>query len=97
MTSQRRKRGRPKKMTVERAEAALLASFEAARKALVTDLTISVPAAAMLLGLSKNHAYDTIHEGTFPVPTLKVGRTFRVPTRALREVLQVQESSPEAA
>jgi excisionase family DNA binding protein len=85
---------RRREMTVEEAEAALLASqIAAARKALEKDLTISVPTAALLLNISKNHAYDCINEGVFPVPTLKVGRSFRVPTRALRELLQVEESA----
>jgi excisionase family DNA binding protein len=85
-------------ITVEEAERVLLAGRMAqARRALMEDLTISVPDAAMLLGFSKNHAYNTIEEGSFPVPTIKVGRSIRVPTRALREALQVQESSPQAA
>ena len=93
-----KRKGPKREMTVEEAEAALLATRKAAaREALLKDLTVSVPIAAVLLGLSKNHAYDCIHEDTFPVPTIKVGRTIRVPTRPLREALQVQGSSPEAA
>src|SRR5262245_13414647 len=93
------KRKRAKRgMTVEEAEAALFESRKAAaREALEKELTVTVPVAAVLLGLSKNHVYDLIHENAFPVPTITLGRTFRVPTRALREVLQAQESSPEAA
>src|SRR5262245_46087007 len=93
-----KRKGPKREMTVGEAEAALLATRKAAaREALIKDLAVSVPIAAALLGLSKQHAYDCINEGTFPVPILKVGRTIRVPTRALREVLQVQGSSPEAA
>ena len=93
------KRKRPQReMTVEEAEAALLATRKAAaREALLRELTVSVPTAAVLLGLSKNHIYDCIHEATFPIPTIKVGRTIRVPTRALREALQAQESSSSEA
>jgi len=93
------KRKSPKReMTVEEAEAALLESRKAAaRAALLKELAVSVPMAAVLLALSKNHAYDLIKENKFPVPTLKLGGTYRVPTRALRDLLQVQESSPEAA
>jgi predicted DNA-binding transcriptional regulator AlpA len=83
-----------RKMTVKQAEAALLASRKAAaHDALVEELAVNVPTAALLLGLSKQHAYDCIREGTFPVPTVKIGNTIRVPTRALREKLQVQGSS----
>jgi hypothetical protein len=93
-----KKKGSRQEMTVEEAEAALLASRAAvARKALQTELTVDVPTAAVLLKISRQHAYNCINEGLFPVPILKVGRSFRVPTRALREVLQVQEPSPEAA
>lgn len=94
-----KRKGPQRGMTVEEAEAALLATRKAAaREALLRELTVSVPIAAVLLGLSKNHIYDCIHEDTFPIPTIKVGRTIRVPTRALREALQAQESSsPKAA
>jgi excisionase family DNA binding protein len=89
-----KRRRPPRKMTVEEAEAALLATRKAAaHKALQKDLAVSVPIAAVLLGLSKNHVYDCIREGTFPIPTIKIGRTFRIPTRALREKLQLQDSS----
>jgi excisionase family DNA binding protein len=93
------KRGRSRRqMTIEEAEAALFESRKAAaREALSKELAVSVPIAALLLGLSKQHAYDLIKEKTFPLPTIKLGRTFRVPTRALREALQVQEASPQAA
>jgi len=93
----KRKRSR-REMSVEEAEAALLESRKtAAREALQKELTVKVPAAAVLLGLSKQHAYDLIKENAFPVPIIKLGGTFRVPSRALRELLQVQESTPEAA
>lgn len=70
----------------------------AARRCLQAELTVNVPTAAVLLGLSRAHVYDLIHENAFPVPVIKLGRTFRVPTRALRDLLQTQEtSSPEAA
>jgi len=93
-----KRKGPKQEMTVEEAEAALLATRKAAaREALLKDLTVSVPIAAVLLGLSKNHAYDCINENKFPVPIIKVGRTIRVPTRALREALQVRELSSEAA
>jgi predicted DNA-binding transcriptional regulator AlpA len=85
-------------MTVEEAETALLGARKAAAcKALQNELTVRLPMAAMLLGLSKAHAYDLVRENAFPVPIIKLGRAIRVPTRGLRELLQVQGSTPEAA
>jgi len=93
-----KRKGAKRGMTVEEAEAALFESRKAAaRAALLKELAVSVPMAAVLLGLSKQHAYDLIRESTFPVPILKLGGTYRVPTRALRELLQVQGPSTEAA
>jgi predicted DNA-binding transcriptional regulator AlpA len=87
-----------RKMTVAEAEAALLETRKAAAcEALQNELTVRLPVAAVLLGLSKAHAYDLVRENAFPVPIIKLGRAIRVPTRALREVLQVQGSSPKAA
>lgn len=92
-----KRKGPRREMTVEEATALLESRKAAAREALERELTVTVPVAAVLLGLSKNHVYDLIHENAFPVPTIKLGRTFRVPTRALREMLLAQGSTPEAA
>ena len=93
-----KRKGPEQKMTIVEAEAALFEARKvAAHKALLKELAVSVPMAALLLGVSRVHAYDLIKENKFPVPTLKLGGTYRVPTRALRELLQVQGSTPEAA
>ena len=66
-----------------------------ARKALMSDLALSVEDAAILLGMSRNGAYDAIREGQ--IPHFKIGRCIRVPSAALRSMLQISGSSSEAA
>jgi excisionase family DNA binding protein len=82
--------------TIAEAEATLREARKAAAyKCLRAELAVNVPTAAVLLGLSRAHVYDLIHENTFPVPVIKLGRTFRVPTQALRDLLLVREVPPE--
>src|SRR5262245_30311966 len=96
MANKRKRPGR--EMTVAEAESAVREARKAAAyRCLQAELTVNVPTAAVLLQLSRAHVYDLIHENAFPVPVIKLGRTFRVPSRALRELLQVQETSPQAA
>ena len=59
------------------------------------DLALSVDDAAVLLGLSRNGAYDAIREGQ--IPHFKIGRSIRIPSAALRAMLQIDEASSEAA
>jgi excisionase family DNA binding protein len=40
------------------------------------------------LGIDRTTGYRAIREGTFPVPVIRVGRLIRVPTAALRALLQ---------
>ncbi|MEV7279770.1 DNA-binding protein [Streptomyces sp. NPDC093111] len=51
--------------------------------------TVNVTTAARALGIGVHKAYDLIREGTFPVRTLSLGSTVRVPTAALWSVLEV--------
>lgn len=39
------------------------------------------------LGIDRTTGYRAIKEGTFPVPVIRVGRLIRVPTAALRRLL----------
>jgi predicted DNA-binding transcriptional regulator AlpA len=87
-------------MTVEEAEAALFESRKAAAlAALKRELTVTLPVAAVLLKISKAHAYDLVRENAFPVPIIKLGKTVRIPTRSLRDLLGIEgsEPSPEAS
>jgi hypothetical protein len=51
-----------------------------------TELTISVPEAGKrYYGISKNASYDAAKRGE--IPTVQVGRLFRVPVRAMEAML----------
>lgn len=56
---------------------------------LALPMTVNVVTAARALGIGHNKAYELIKAGTFPVRTLPVGSTVRIPTAALWEVLGV--------
>jgi excisionase family DNA binding protein len=60
-------------------------------------LTISVPEAAQLLGVSRMTAYSAVREGT--IPSLRIGRRVLVPRVALERLLlaQADPASPAMA
>lgn len=47
------------------------------------------PTAASALGIGRTVAYELVRRGEFPVPVLRVGTQYRVPTAPLRELLGV--------
>ncbi|MDX3130829.1 DNA-binding protein [Streptomyces europaeiscabiei] len=51
--------------------------------------TVNVTTAARALGIGTHKAYNLIKKGSFPVRTLALGSTVRVPTAALWRVLGV--------
>ncbi|MFE5965702.1 DNA-binding protein [Streptomyces sp. NPDC056463] len=51
--------------------------------------TVNVTTAARALGIGVHKAYALIKEGAFPVRTLPLGSTVKVPTAALWSVLGV--------
>lgn len=51
--------------------------------------TVNVTTAARALGIGVHKAYALIRSGTFPVRTLSLGSTVKVPTAALWGVLEV--------
>jgi hypothetical protein len=51
--------------------------------------TVNVTTAARALGIGTHKAYNLIKMGSFPVQTLPLGSTVRVPTAALWRVLGV--------
>jgi Helix-turn-helix domain len=55
--------------------------------------TLSIPEAGRVLGLGRSAAYDAARRGRLPV--LWFGRVGRVPTAALRRMLE--EAVPQAA
>ncbi len=48
-------------------------------------LTLSVPAAAKILGVSRNSAYTAVHTGQ--IPSIRFGRRIFIPRVALERVL----------
>jgi excisionase family DNA binding protein len=69
-----------------------------AQTALQQDLALSVYEAAELLGTSPAHIYNMVAANTAPFPFIKIGRSIRIPTRALRDALQVEKAkAPDAA
>ena len=58
--------------------------------------TVSVEQAAELVGISRRHAYQLANSGD--LPAVRFGRTIRVPTHRLLELLAGTEPlKPEAA
>lgn len=51
--------------------------------------TVSVPETAAVLEISKGTAYSLIARGEFPVRTLRLGRSIRVPTADLARLVGV--------
>jgi predicted DNA-binding transcriptional regulator AlpA len=56
---------------------------------------ISAEEAFMELGIDRTTGYRSIRQGTFPVEVVRVGRVIRVPTRALRRLLQLDADEPD--
>jgi len=63
----------------------------AAKRALREELTVTVEDAALLLGMSRNGAYDAVKENQ--IPHIRIGRCIRVPSAALRSLLKVETSA----
>ena len=61
---------------------------------LALPATVNVVTAARALGIGHNKAYDLIKAGQFPVRTLSMGNTVRIPTAALWEALGVGSLRP---
>lgn len=53
------------------------------------------PEVFKLLGIHSSTGYQAIQDGSFPLPVIRVGRTIRVPTRAVHQLLAGQEVSSE--
>lgn len=47
------------------------------------------------LGIDRSTGYKAIRDGTFPVPVIHVGRLIRVPTAALRRLLEIDDDPTE--
>ncbi|WP_280356394.1 helix-turn-helix domain-containing protein [Nocardia otitidiscaviarum] len=54
----------------------------------------SVDEAADLLGVSRNNAYQAVHDGV--IPAKRVGRRWVIPRKAFHEWLESPDNIPEA-
>jgi excisionase family DNA binding protein len=61
---------------------------------ILSEPTTSVPEAGRLLGLARNGAYEAAKRGE--IPTLRLGGKIRVPTAALKKMIE-GGTSPKAA
>lgn len=56
-----------------------------------TPPTITIAAAANLLGIGRSSAYEAARTGNFPAPVLKINGRYVVPTKPLLDVLGLDE------
>ncbi len=50
---------------------------------------------ATVLGIGRTTAYELVRTGRWPTPVLRLGSRIRVPTAALRELLNLSAAEPE--
>jgi predicted DNA-binding transcriptional regulator AlpA len=55
--------------------------------------TVNVTTAGRALGIGRDKAYALVRQGEFPVRTLPLGSTVRVPTAELRRLLGVDDGA----
>jgi hypothetical protein len=55
------------------------------------------PDAARAFGLGRARAFELARRGELPFPVYRLGRSFRVPTAALRRVLGLDSEGGDAA
>lgn len=65
------------------------------------SITVSVPRAAEILGISASSAYAAVREGKFPTKVIQIGGRYVIPTKPLLELLGLDSlptnNEPEAA
>ena len=76
-------------MTAQEAGVRVPAGAMGLEELLSLPATVNVTTAARALGISRDKAYTLIRDGEFPVATLSLGSTVRVPTAALWKALGV--------
>ena len=55
---------------------------------------ISAEEAFRELGIDRTTGYRSIRDGTFPIEVVRIGRSIRVPTVALRRLLHLDSADP---
>ena len=61
-----------------------------------TRPVVTAEEAFVELGIDRSTGYKSIRDGTFPLPIIRVGRLIRVPTAALRRLLQLEPADSTA-
>ena len=59
----------------------------------MTPLTVSVPEAAGLLGLSRSSTYEAVRRGD--IPSIRIGVRILVPIRRLEEMIDAAAASQQ--
>lgn len=61
----------------------------------LTSQCVPAEEAFRVLGIDRTTGYRAIKDNTFPLPVVRVGRLLKVPTRALRQLLLLDEQYDE--
>lgn len=72
-------------------------SSMSAEELLALPPIVNLPTAARVLGIGRGTAYDLAGRGEFPVPVLRLGARWRVPTSGLLDLLGIKRPSTNAA
>ena len=57
--------------------------------------TLSVDEFAVVAGISRSTAFAAVHSGQ--VPSMRFGKRIRIPTAAVRRLLELDDGDPDAA
>jgi hypothetical protein len=75
----------------------LMAAALTREEVLVLPAVIDVVTAGRALGLGRTLTHELVRRGEFPVPVLRVGRVYRVPTAGVLKLLALYPPSDNAA
>ncbi|MGI5399078.1 DNA-binding protein [Streptomyces sp. CA-135486] len=78
-------------MTAQEAGGQASAGAMGLEELLALPATVNVTTAGRALGIGRDKAYELIRNGKFPVRTLPLGGTVRVPTVELWKVLGIEQ------
>ncbi|EHR53571.1 excisionase family DNA binding protein [Saccharomonospora amisosensis] len=59
-------------------------------------VTTDLMTAARILGIGRTTAYKLARAGTFPVPAVRIGRTYRIAVAPLLELLGLVDKEPHS-
>jgi predicted DNA-binding transcriptional regulator AlpA len=58
-------------------------------------VVLDLPAAARLLGIGRTAAYQSVRDGTWPTPIIRIGRSIRVPRQPLLALLGLSTATAD--